>query len=211
MIGCAQNNQAHPPVGGILSQEDLNVSKNRAKNLNQTERIQIQDWINNQNEKFYPMSLNYWVNIENLSQKNRKADGEEISYQYVLYDFDNVKLYEVPKKNLNVQFGKFEDLKVAMNKIGVAGMTVTNVLGCGIQKGLTEYYRGVSFEMNLLPKIQVDIVVSKVPVSEVVETARKVLYTGNIGDGKIFVYDVKHIIKVRTGETDFDALQNNDD
>ncbi|HMU08110.1 MAG TPA: FKBP-type peptidyl-prolyl cis-trans isomerase [Kaistella sp.] len=111
MIGCAQNNQAHPPVGGILSQEDLNVSKNRAKNLNQTERIQIQDWINNQNEKFYPMSLNYWVNIENLSQKNRKADGEEISYQYVLYDFDNVKLYEVPKKNLNVQFGKFEDLK----------------------------------------------------------------------------------------------------
>ena len=65
--------------------------------------------------------------------------------------------------------------------------------------------------MNLLPKIQVDIVVSKVPVSEVVETARKVLYTGNIGDGKIFVYDVKHIIKVRTGETDFDALQNNDD
>ncbi len=118
---------------------------------------------------------------------------------------------EMSKVVIIMKQSKFEDLKIAMNKIGVAGMTVTNVLGCGIQKGFTEYYRGVSFEMNLLPKIQVDIVVSKVPVSEVVETARKVLYTGNIGDGKIFVYDVKHIVKVRTGETDFDALQNNED
>ena len=137
MIGCAQNNQAHPPVGGILSQEDLNVSKNRAKNLNQTERIQIQDWINNQNEKFYPMSLNYWVNIENLSQKNRKADGEEISYQYVLYDFDNVKLYDAPKKNLNVQFGKFEDLKAVedalryLEKNQEATLLVPSVLAFG--------------------------------------------------------------------------------
>ena len=137
MIGCAQNNQAHPPVGGILSQEDLNVSKNRAKNLNQTERIQIQDWINNQNEKFYPMSLNYWVNIENLSQKNRKADGEEISYQYVLYDFDNVKLYDSPKKNLNVQFGKFEDLKAVedalryLEKNQEATLLVPSVLAFG--------------------------------------------------------------------------------
>ena len=137
MIGCAQNNQAHPPVGGILSQEDLNVSKNRAKNLNQTERIQIQDWINNQNEKFYPMSLNYWVDIENLSQKNRKADGEEISYQYVLYDFDNVKLYDSPKKNLNVQFGKFEDLKAVedalryLEKNQEATLLVPSVLAFG--------------------------------------------------------------------------------
>ena len=137
IIGCAQNNQAHPPVGGILSQEDLNISKNRAKNLNQTERIQIQDWINNQNEKFYPMSLNYWVNIENLSQKNRKADGEEISYQYVLYDFDNVKLYDSPKKNLNVQFGKFEDLKAVedalryLEKNQEATLLVPSVLAFG--------------------------------------------------------------------------------
>lgn len=137
IIGCAQNNQAHPPVGGILSQEDLNISKNRAKNLNQTERIQIQDWINNQNEKFYPMSLNYWVDIENLSQKNRKADGEEISYQYVLYDFDNVKLYDSPKKNLNVQFGKFEDLKAVedalryLEKNQEATLLVPSVLAFG--------------------------------------------------------------------------------
>ncbi len=102
---------------------------------------------------------------------------------------------------------KFEALKAAMNAIEVTGMTVTNVLGCGIQKGATEYYRGVKMEMNLLPKVQVEIVVSKVPVEKVIEEARKVLYTGNIGDGKIFVYDVEDVVKVRTGETGYDALQ----
>ena len=102
---------------------------------------------------------------------------------------------------------KFEDLKAAMNDIGVTGMTVTQVLGCGIQKGKTEYYRGVEMTMNLLPKIQVDIVVSKVPVALVVSAAKKSLYTGNIGDGKIFVYDVENVIKVRTGEEGYDALQ----
>ncbi len=102
---------------------------------------------------------------------------------------------------------KFETLKAAMNAIEVTGMTVTNVLGCGVQKGATEYYRGVPLEMNLLPKVQVEIVVSKVPVDLVVEEARKALYTGNIGDGKIFVYDVENVIKVRTGETGYDALQ----
>ncbi len=102
---------------------------------------------------------------------------------------------------------RFEDLQVAMNAIGVSGMTVTQVLGCGIQKGRTEYYRGVALSMNLLPKIQVDVVVCKVPVSEVVETARKTLYTGNIGDGKIFVYDVENVIKIRTGEQGMEAMQ----
>lgn len=105
---------------------------------------------------------------------------------------------------------KFEDLKQAMNAIGVTGMTVTNVLGCGVQKGATEYYRGVPMEMNLLPKVQVEIVVSKVPVDLVIEEAKKALYTGNIGDGKIFVYDVENVIKVRTGETGYAALQDED-
>ncbi|WP_033165980.1 ammonium transporter [Clostridium sp. KNHs205] len=105
---------------------------------------------------------------------------------------------------------KFEDLKKAMNAIEVTGMTVTNVLGCGIQKGSTEFYRGVPMDMNLLPKIKVEIVVSKVPVETVVNEARKALYTGNIGDGKIFVYDVEDVIKVRTGETGFAALQDED-
>ena len=87
-------------------------------------------------------------------------------------------------------------------------MTVTNTMGCGMMKGKTEYYRGVPVEANLLPKIQVDIVVSKVPVRHVIETAKKVLYTGHIGDGKIFVYDVENVVKVRTGEEGYDALQD---
>ena len=103
---------------------------------------------------------------------------------------------------------RFETLKAAMMDIGITGMTVSHVLGCGIQKGKPEYYRGVQVEANLLPKIQVDIVVSKVPVRDVIETAKKVLYTGHIGDGKIFVYDVENVIKVRTGEEGYDALQD---
>ena len=102
---------------------------------------------------------------------------------------------------------RFEELKSAMNGIGVTGMTVTQVLGCGIQKGKTEYYRGVPMTMNLLPKVQVDIVVSKVPVAQVVDTAKQVLHTGGTGDGKIFVYDVEDVVKVRTGEHGYDALQ----
>ena len=103
---------------------------------------------------------------------------------------------------------KFEALKNAMMKLGITGMTVSHVLGCGVQKGKPEYYRGVQVEANLLPKVQVDIVVSAVPVRKVIETAKKVLYTGHIGDGKIFVYDVENVVKVRTGEEGFEALQD---
>ena len=103
---------------------------------------------------------------------------------------------------------RFEALKTAMMKLGITGMTVSHVLGCGVQKGKPEYYRGVQVEANLLPKVQVDVVVSKVPVRSVIETAKKVLYTGHIGDGKIFVYDVENVVKVRTGEEGFDALQD---
>lgn len=103
---------------------------------------------------------------------------------------------------------KFEKLKSAMMQIGITGMTVTHVLGCGTQKGKPEYYRGVINEATLLPKVQVEIVVCKVPVKTVIETAKKVLYTGHIGDGKIFVYDVENVIKVRTGEEGYDALQD---
>ena len=103
---------------------------------------------------------------------------------------------------------RFEALKTAMMEIGITGMTVSHVLGCGVQKGIPVYYRGVQVEANLLPKVQVDIVVSKVPVRSVIETAKKVLYTGHIGDGKIFVYDVENVVKVRTGEEGYDALQD---
>jgi len=103
---------------------------------------------------------------------------------------------------------RFNALKDAMNAIGVTGMTVVNVMGCGMQKGANEFYRGVPVEVNLLPKVKVEIVVSKIPVSEVVEAAKKALYTGHIGDGKIFVYPVENVIKVRTGESGYDALQD---
>ncbi|NLI21258.1 MAG: ammonium transporter [Clostridiales bacterium] len=102
----------------------------------------------------------------------------------------------------------FERLKAAMDQIGVTGMTVTQVLGCGMQKGRPEYYRGVEMETTLLPKIEVEIVVCKIPVRTVIEAAKSALYTGHIGDGKIFVYDVENVIKVRTGEEGYDALQD---
>jgi Amt family ammonium transporter len=115
---------------------------------------------------------------------------------------------KLTKIDIITRQSRFEALKEAMVEIGITGMTVTQVLGCGIQKGKTEYYRGAETEMNLLPKVQVEIVVAKVPVRLVIETAKRVLYTGNIGDGKIFVYDVENVIKVRTGEEGYDALQN---
>lgn len=103
---------------------------------------------------------------------------------------------------------KFDRLKAAMNEIGITGMTVSNVMGCGMQKGASEYYRGAPVEINLLPKIKVETVISKVPVDTVIEAARKALYTGHIGDGKIFISDVTGVVKIRTGETGYDALQN---
>ena len=102
---------------------------------------------------------------------------------------------------------RLEALKNAMMGIGITGMTVSHVMGCGAQKGKPEYYRGTVVEATLLPKVQVDIVVSKVPVREVIETAKRALYTGHIGDGKIFVYDVENVVKVRTGEEGYAALQ----
>ena len=118
---------------------------------------------------------------------------------------------KITKVEILMKQERFEKLKKAMNEIGVTGMTVTQVLGCGTQKGAPEYYRGVQMEMQLLPKIQVEMVISKVSPMEVIEAARKALYTGHIGDGKIFVYDVEDVVKVRTGETGYDALQGTDD
>ena len=123
----------------------------------------------------------------------------------------NAKENKITKVEILAKQSKFEKLKKAMNDIGVTGMTVTQVLGCGTQKGAPEYYRGVEVDMQLLPKIQVEMVVSKVPVADVIDAARKALYTGHIGDGKIFVYDVEDVVKVRTGETGYDALQGADD
>ncbi|MCM1525093.1 MAG: P-II family nitrogen regulator [Ruminococcus sp.] len=106
---------------------------------------------------------------------------------------------------------RFEPLKRALSDIGVTGVTVTQVLGCGTQRGASEYYRGTPVEASLLPKVKVEVVVCKVPVEEVVNTARKALYSGHIGDGKIFIYNVEDVVRIRTGEVGYDALQDSED
>ncbi|MDO4291628.1 MAG: ammonium transporter [Eubacteriales bacterium] len=123
-------------------------------------------------------------------------------------DASDSPLPKLTKITIVTRQNKLGDLMQALNAIGVTGITVTNVLGCGTQKGALHYYRGVEMEMNLLPKIKVEIVVSKVPVALVVETARKVLFTGHIGDGKLFLYDIENVVKVRTGEEGYAALQD---
>ena len=106
------------------------------------------------------------------------------------------------------KLSKYDALKRAMNELGVTGMTVTQVMGCGIEKGSGERYRGVEIDATLLPKVKLEVVVSAIPVDDVIETAKKVLYTGHIGDGKIFVYPVSRVVKIRTGEEDYAALQD---
>ncbi len=115
---------------------------------------------------------------------------------------------KITKIEIVCKESRLEALKNAMVGIGITGMTVSHVLGCGVQKGKLEYYRGVQVEANLLPKVQVEVVVAAVPVSKVISAIKAVLYTGHIGDGKIFVYDVENVVKVRTGEEGYDALQD---
>ena len=112
------------------------------------------------------------------------------------------------KVSIIAKLAKFDQLKTALNDLGVTGMTVTQVMGCGIQKGTPEKYRGVPVDTTLLPKIKVEVIVSRISVDAVVEAAKKALYTGHIGDGKIFVYNVTRVVKIRTGEEDFAALQD---
>ena len=112
------------------------------------------------------------------------------------------------KVSMIVQLAKFDDLKRALNAVGVTGMTVTQVMGCGLQKGSGEKYRGAEVDATLMPKVKVEVVVSKIPVDKIIDAATKALYTGHIGDGKIFVYNVAKVVKVRTGEVDYDALQD---
>ena len=130
---------------------------------------------------------------------------EETTVPAIRQSDENVKLSKVV---ILTKQSKFDDLKKALNEIGVTGITVTQVLGCGVQKGASEFYRGVKVDMDLLQKVKVEVVVSKVPVAEVIAAARKALYTGHIGDGKIFVYDVEDVVRVRTGESGYDALQD---
>ena len=117
-------------------------------------------------------------------------------------------VHKLTKVVIITRQSKLEEFMHAMNEIGVTGITITNVMGCGVQKGARSYYRGVEMDMNLLPKIKIEIVVSLVPVKTVINTAKKVLHTGQYGDGKVFVYDIENVVKIRTGEEGFEALQD---
>ncbi len=148
----------------------------------------------------------------------RAVEGELISEERVAADASSapsaapvpaaVSGPSLSKVVIITRQNKVDDLIQALNQIGITGVTITNVLGCGIQKGSLQYYRGVEVNVNLLPKVKVEVVVSKVPVSQVIETAKKVLHTGRIGDGKIFVYQIQNVVKIRTGEEGYDALQD---
>ena len=146
-------------------------------------------------------------NYEAASEKQREA-AVPVVREYIVGEGEPVYDTGMHKISILVKLTRFEVLKKALNDLGVTGMTVTQVMGCGVQKGAGEYYRGVEMDATLLPKVQVDVVVSKIPVDSVIETAKKALYTGHIGDGKIFVYNVMRVVKVRTGEENYAALQD---
>ena len=123
-------------------------------------------------------------------------------------DLPREGVHKLTKVVIITRQSNLEEFMHAMNEIGVTGITITNVMGCGVQKGARSYYRGVEMDMNLLPKIKIEIVVSLVPVKTVIDTAKKVLHTGQYGDGKVFVYDIENVVKIRTGEEGFEALQD---
>ena len=135
------------------------------------------------------------------SQKNAavKVAGEE------LVAANPTGMYKV---SILVKLSRYDKLRKALNELGVTGMTVTQVMGCGVQKGAGEKYRGAEVDATLLPKVKVEVIGGNIPVEKVIETAKQCLYTGHIGDGKIFVYDVRHVVKVRTGEEDLAALKD---
>lgn len=141
--------------------------------------------------------------------------GSPAAADKMVSDEEAVPLYNAAKQGAKItkvsivtRQSKFEQLRKALDDMGITGITLTNILGYGMQKGNSEYYRGVPVETRLVPKIKVEIVICKVPIEQLVSTVRMVLYTGNVGDGKIFIYDVENVIKVRTGEEGYDALQD---
>lgn len=155
ILSCAKQ-QSHPPVGGVLNEKDLTISKNRAKSLNEMERAQIQDWINGQNEKFFPMKLNYWVNVPDLDKNRKKVDGEEVSYEYEIYDFDQIKLYDASKKRIQVRFGKFEELKAVEDALRYMGKNeeVTLLIPSVLAFGTYGDNEKISNDMPLIIKLK---------------------------------------------------------
>ena len=145
---------------------------------------------------------------ENASEAQKNASVKVIKETTIPAEGSAYYDTGMHKVSIIAKLARFDALKKALNELGVTGMTVTQVMGCGIQKGAGEYYRGVELDSALLPKIKVEVIVSGIPVESVIEASKKALYTGHIGDGKIFVYNVTKVVKIRTGEEDFAALQD---
>ncbi len=149
------------------------------------------------------MEANANTDLGVIDYENASRTLKDTAIKVVRNDGEDAVLHKVV---IIAKLSRYDKLRKAMNDLGVTGMTVTQVMGCGIQKGAGEMYRGVEMDATLLPKVKLEIVVSKIPVEEVIETAKKALQTGHIGDGKIFVYDVSKVVKIRTGEEDASAL-----
>ena len=156
-LSCSKQTQVHPPVGGLLSQKDLETSRNRSRSLNETERIQIQDWIRNQDEKFYPMTMNYWVNKENLSFEPKKADGTSVTYQYDIYDFDKTKIHAESVIKEDVKLGKYQDLKAVENVVRYlkSGEEATLLVPSVLAFGTYGDNKKIAHDVPLIIKIKV--------------------------------------------------------
>jgi len=156
------------------------------------------------------MSVNENTNLGNESYEEASEAKINAAVPVMREDLSGIMdlTTGIHKVVIIAKLSRYDALRKAMNDLGVTGMTVTQVMGCGVQKGAGERYRGVEIDATLLPKVKLEVVVSAIPVESVIETAKKVLYTGHIGDGKIFVYPVSKVVKVRTGEEDFAALQD---
>ena len=145
---------------------------------------------------------------DNASEAQKNASVPVVNASAEMAKVGMVSDTGIHKVVIITKLSRYDKIKKALNSLGVTGITVTQVSGCGIQKGTGEKYRGVEMDVTLLPKIKLEVVVSKIPVDSVIETAKKTLYTGKIGDGKIFVYPVSRVVKIRTGEENYDALQD---
>ena len=156
------------------------------------------------------MSVNENTNLGTDSYEEASSAKQNAAVPVIRADGANIPgiASGISKIVIIAKLSRYDKLRKAMNELGVTGMTVTQVMGCGVQKGSGERYRGVEIDMTLLPKVKVEVVVSAIPVDSVIEAAKKALYTGHIGDGKIFVYPVSRVVKVRTGEENDEALQD---
>lgn len=156
LTGCVKQ-QAHAPVGGMVSDKDLAISQNRSRKLNETERAQIQQWISVQEEKFYHMGMNYWVNKAGLELRKPKQDGQSVSYEYSLFDFDRVKLYDKPVLKRNAVFGTFEELKAVDNVLRYLepGDEVTLLVPSILAFGTYGDNDKIPYDMPLIIKLKV--------------------------------------------------------